>query len=89
MVSCNSRGSLGFLLGLTSSSSDLTLLLLVDPVPALELQKKNHKGFSQLSEISSSQLSIFPTKKLVIIIEKSKLIDQKFTTTEFRQIEVF
>jgi len=88
MVSCNSRGSLGFLLGLTSSSSDLTLLLLVDPVPALELQK-NHKGFSQLSEISSSQLSIFPTKKLVIIIEKSKLIDQKFTTTEFRQIEVF
>jgi len=37
MVSCNSRGSFSLLLGLASSSSDLTLLLLVDPVPALEL----------------------------------------------------
>lgn len=37
MVCCNSRGTLSFLLGLASSSSDLTLLLLVDPVPALEL----------------------------------------------------
>ena len=37
VVSCNSRSSFGFLLGLASSSSYLTLLLLVDPVPALEL----------------------------------------------------
>jgi hypothetical protein len=41
MVCCNSRGTLSFLLGLASSSSDLTLLLLVDPVPALELQKND------------------------------------------------
>jgi len=26
------------------------LLLLVDPVPALELQKKKHNGFGQLSK---------------------------------------
>jgi hypothetical protein len=32
MVSCDSRGSLSFL-GLASSSSDLTLLLHVDPIP--------------------------------------------------------
>jgi len=43
MVCCDSRGTLSFLLGLASSSSDLTLLFLVDPVPALELQK-NHKA---------------------------------------------
>lgn len=36
-MSCNSRSSFGFLFGLASSSSNLTLLLLVDPVPALEL----------------------------------------------------
>jgi hypothetical protein len=40
VLSCNSRGSLGFLLGLAGSSSYLTLLLFVDPVPALELKKR-------------------------------------------------
>lgn len=37
VVSCNGRGSLSFLLGFASCSSYLTLLLLVNPVPALEL----------------------------------------------------
>jgi hypothetical protein len=83
MVGCNCRGSLGFLLGLSRSSSDLTLLLLVDPVPALELQKKNHRWFSQCSEISSPQLADCPKKLLTII--KPHHINQDYIE-EFKQV---
>jgi hypothetical protein len=58
VLSCNSRGSIGFLLGLAGSSSNLTLLLFVDPVPALELKKEELQSFKSISTIAPNHYQL-------------------------------